>query len=77
LLPQPSKHIEAVQSRHFQIQKDQVRHRISLSVGKPVVALQIVDQLLAVSDEVQAAWNPGFCKFAFQKESVFGVVFRN
>ena len=58
--PDPFQHLEAVETRHFQVEQYQIRERMFFAIGEVSRAAQVSDSLLAIGGVLQGKWRPAF-----------------
>lgn len=71
----PEQDLEPVHFGHFQIQEKQRRERKFAAVGVGTLALEIINRLFAVPDNLKRIMNPGRSKSALNEQDIVLKVF--
>src|SRR5215213_4396447 len=69
--------LAAVHPRHVQVEQDEARTGGRLRIGVAALPPQVIEQLLAVLDEVEDVQDAAFLQRVLDEKAVVGIVFRH
>jgi hypothetical protein len=73
-IPQPAEYVEAVESRHFQIQQKQTGKRVALAICIRAFAGQVIDCFLAIAGYEKRVCEVSFLESQAHKQNIVGIV---